>query len=137
MVVAGAGTMGRGIAYVSALAGLETTLVDVDARVLTDASAHIERLLLGGVSRGTLTEQAAHDVQRRIATSTDLVCAGRATVVIEAIVERLDVKRLLFTELDAIAPQETLLASNTSSLSIASIAAATGTPHRVVGMHFF
>lgn len=138
LVVVGAGTMGRGIAFVSTAAGIRTTLIDLDDRVLAHAAAHVERMLSGAVSRGKLTEQAARDARRRLQTSTRLAeGASGATVVIEAIAENLDAKRALFARLEAIVPPGALLASNTSSLSIAEIAAATREPQRVVGMHFF
>jgi 3-hydroxybutyryl-CoA dehydrogenase len=130
--------MGRGIAFVSAAAGLQTTLVDLGADRLADASAHIDRLLAGAVSRGRLTEQAAGEARGRLHLRTQLAgSAGAATVVIEAIGESLSAKRQLFAQLDAVVPPGALLASNTSSLSIAEIAAATRAPQRVVGMHFF
>lgn len=138
VVVIGAGTMGRGIAFVSAAAGMPTTLIDLDDHALAEAADHVARLLAGAVSRGKLTEQAARDARGRLAISTRLdESASAATVVIEAIAEDLDAKRTLFAELDSLTPPHALLASNTSSLSITEIAAATRAPQRVVGMHFF
>ena len=137
LVVVGAGTMGCGIAQAAAVAGIPTSLVDLSDHTLADALAHIERTLAGAVARSKLTAEAAREAHARIDAATHLADASRATVVIEAIVENLDAKRDLFSRLDAVSPPEALLATNTSSISIAAIAAATRSPHRVIGMHFF
>ena len=138
VLVVGAGTMGRGIAYVSAVAGFETTLVDRDERALDDARDDIERMCTAAVARAKLTDEAARAAQRRIRTSTDVLASmSGAAFVIEAIVEDMATKRALLAQLDAVAAAGVLLASNTSSLSIAELAAVTGARHRVIGMHFF
>lgn len=128
--VVGAGTMGRGIAQVCALAGLGVVLIDSDATALDRARAAIER----GLARATEGTVPAALGRLSLATTLDAV-AGE--VVIEAIVEALPEKTALFGELDRRCPPATVLASNTSSLSISRLAAATGRPERVVGLHFF
>lgn len=127
--VVGAGTMGRGIAQVCVLAGLGVVLIDSDAAALDRARAAIER----GLVRATEGTAAALG-RLSLATTLDAV-AGE--VVIEAIVEALPEKTALFGELDRRCPPATVLASNTSSLSIGRLAAATSRPERVVGLHFF
>lgn len=139
LVVIGAGTMGRGIAVVAAVAGIPTTLVDVDDRMLASAAAQIERTLAGAVERSKLTPAAAKEASARIERTTALAEATRrATVIIEAVVEDLDVKRRVFGQLEKVAPPDALLASNTSSLPITTIAAAAArSADRILGMHFF
>jgi 3-hydroxybutyryl-CoA dehydrogenase len=138
IAVIGAGTMGRGIAYASAVAGHRTWRVDTDDAARSTATAEIRRILAGGVRRGILRSGDADEALGRITTTTRAADAvTSATIVIEAIVEDVDIKRRMFAELDALAPAEALLATNTSSLSVAAIAAATRLPARVLGLHFF
>jgi 3-hydroxybutyryl-CoA dehydrogenase len=138
IAVIGAGTMGNGIAHVAAQAGLSVALEDVTTELASRGLANIEANLKKGVERGKVTGDEMQAALSRIRLTTDLAdAAAEADLVIEAIVERLDVKRELFAELDRLCPPETILASNTSSLSIASIAEATHRQGRVIGMHFF
>jgi 3-hydroxybutyryl-CoA dehydrogenase len=138
LVVIGAGTMGRGIAYASAVAGHRTWLVDTDDAALSRATDDIRRTLAGGVSRGKLQSADADEALARITTTTRMGDAvPGASIVIEAIVEDLEIKRRLFAELGSVASEEALLATNTSSLSVTAIAAATRMPERVLGLHFF
>jgi 3-hydroxybutyryl-CoA dehydrogenase len=138
VAVIGAGTMGRGIAQVAALAGYAATLHDVGPEPLARARGTIEATLGKGVERGKLTEGDREAALARLRTETDLADAVLdADLVVEAIPELLDAKRALFAELDARAPEGAILASNTSSLSIGAMAAATARPERVVGLHFF
>jgi len=138
VAVVGAGTMGHGIAYVAALAGCRVTLTDARADALPEAMGRIESLLAGGLKRGKLTEADRAAVHDRLRAEPVLARAvAGADVVIEAVIEDLAVKQRLFTDLEAAAPAGALLASNTSSLSIAQIAAALERPGRLVGMHFF
>jgi len=138
VAVIGAGTMGHGIAQVAAVAGFTVRLTDARAEALHAASGRILQNLAGAVQRGKMTREAADAAVVRIETSTDLRDSVRdVSVVIEAVVEQLGVKRTLFSELDAAVPADAILATNTSSLSIVAIAGATRTPERVVGMHFF
>ncbi len=138
VAVIGAGTMGHGIAYVAALSGCEVRLTDDRADALRQARAKIEDLLAGGVKRGKLTESDAAAVRQRLQTETTIGSAiADADVVIEAIVEDLAIKQRLFAEIERAAPATALLATNTSSLSIAQIAATMKQPGRLIGMHFF
>ena len=130
--------MGHGIAQVVALAGYETALTDSNAAVLEAAPARIEENLEGGVTRGKITEGNAREAMSRIEVIGDLEAAVTdADLVIEAVIEDLGVKRDLFARLDSLTVSSAVLATNTSSLSVAAIAAATTRPDRVLGMHFF
>ena len=138
VAVVGAGTMGHGIAQVLALAGYDTALTDSNAAVLEAAPARIEENLDGGVTRGKITEGNAREAMSRIQLLGDLEAAVTdADLVIEAVIEDLGVKRDLFARLDSLTVASAVLATNTSSLSVAAIAAATTRPERVLGMHFF
>jgi 3-hydroxybutyryl-CoA dehydrogenase len=138
VAVIGAGTMGHGIAQVAAMAGYETRLTDTSADSLSTAWTHIQSNLAGAVSRGKLTRTQADAAVANIVPVAELATAARdADLVIEAIVEDITIKQSLFRQLDAVVPDNTILATNTSSLSVARIAGATKRPARVVGMHFF
>jgi len=135
--VIGAGTMGHGIAYLAARAGCEVTLVDHAPEALGRAVERIAALLDGGVARGKLTAAEREATAARIATSTAAEAAATgADIVLEAVVEELGAKRRVFQALEGAAPTA-LLATNTSSLSVAAIAAGLGGADRLVGMHFF
>ncbi len=138
IAVIGAGTMGHGIAQVAAMAGLTATLTDADTATLPIAMDRIQKNLEGGVARGKIAAEEAEEAKQRIELASDLADAvNDADVVIEAVVEDLEVKREIFRSLDALAPDAAILATNTSALSVAEIAAATKRPERVLGMHFF
>jgi 3-hydroxybutyryl-CoA dehydrogenase len=138
IAVIGAGTMGHGIAQVAAMAGLTATLTDADTATLPIAMDRIRDNLEGGVTRGKIAVEEAEEARQRIELASDLADAvNDADVVIEAVVEDLEVKREMFRSLDALAPDAAILATNTSALSVAEIAAATKRPERVLGMHFF
>jgi len=138
VTVVGAGTMGHGIAYAAALAGCAVRLTDDRAAALPQAKAKIEDLLAGGLKRGKLTESDAAAVRQRLQTDATVRNAiTDADVVIEAIVEDLAIKQRLFADIERVAPATALLATNTSSLSIAQIAATMKQPGRLIGMHFF
>ena len=138
IAVIGAGTMGHGIAQVAAMAGYETRLTDANTDALTGAWDRIQSNLAGAVSRSKLTQAQADAAVANLMPAADLEVAVRdADLVIEAIVEDVKVKQTLFHRLDALVATDAILATNTSSLSIARIAAATKHPSRVVGMHFF
>jgi len=138
VTVVGAGTMGHGIAHTAAVAGCTVTLTDSQPDALTQAAAKIDLLLAGGLKRGKITEVEIAAVRGRLRYQTALDrAADEADVVIEAIVEQLPGKRMVFEAIDASAPTRALLATNTSSLSVASIAAAVRDPSRVIGLHFF
>jgi 3-hydroxybutyryl-CoA dehydrogenase len=130
--------MGHGIAQVAAMAGYETRLTDASADSLAAAWSRIQSNLAGAVSRGKLTRAQADAAIANIVPVAELSTAARdADLVIEAVVEEMAVKQSLFRQLDAVVPDETILATNTSSLSVARIAEGTTRPGRVVGMHFF
>jgi 3-hydroxybutyryl-CoA dehydrogenase len=130
--------MGHGIAYAAALAGCDVTLTDARADALPQAMGKIEALLAGGLKRGKLTEADRTAVHDRLHPEPALARAvDRAEVVIEAVIEDLDTKQCLFSEVERLAPPGALLASNTSSLAIGQIAAALAEPSRLVGLHFF
>jgi len=138
VAVLGAGIMGRGIAYVSALGGFRTTLQDTSAPALEKAGAEITALLEKGVAAGKVPEEAAVSARQRLSTARTLEDAVReADLVIEAVPERMDLKLEIFSQLDRVARPAAILASNTSSLSITEMAAATRRPGQVIGMHFF
>jgi 3-hydroxybutyryl-CoA dehydrogenase len=130
--------MGRGIAQVAAQAGWRTTLADVDAAAASKARAAVAASLDRAVEKGKVARADADALLGRLDASGDAAGAARdADLVVEAVFEDIELKRSLFRALDAAAPRHAILASNTSSLPIATLAAATGRPDRVVGMHFF
>ena len=133
----GAGTMGHGIAQVAAQAGFDVVLEDVSEEFVSRGLARIKDNLKKGVERGKVTEDEMHAALSRIRTSTNLSDAATADLVIEAVIEKLDAKRELLAGLDQLCKPTAILATNTSSLSIASIATATTRADRVIGMHFF
>lgn len=138
VAVLGAGIMGRGIAYVAALGGFDTVLQDVSAEALDRATGEIGAILDKGVAAGKVDAGAAGEARRRLATARrPEEAAERADLVIEAVPERMDLKVEIFAAVDRAAPRHAILASNTSSLSITEMAAATERPAQVVGMHFF
>ncbi|MCS7079488.1 MAG: 3-hydroxybutyryl-CoA dehydrogenase [Chloracidobacterium sp.] len=134
--VIGAGTMGSGIAQVAARAGFDVVLRDVALEYLERGLAAISAGLDRDVKKDRLTPAEKEAVLARIRLTTDLTDVKDAEVVVEAITENFDAKAALFRELDALTPPETILATNTSSLSITKIAAVTKRPAQVIGMHF-
>jgi len=134
--VVGAGTMGHGIAQVAAQAGYKVTLVDVSAPALEKGIGAIEKSLDKLVSKERISADDRDAARGRLGTAGELAALADADLVVEAVVERLDVKQQVFGELDSICPPETILSSNTSSISITKLGAATGRADRVIGMHF-
>jgi 3-hydroxybutyryl-CoA dehydrogenase len=134
--VVGAGTMGHGIAQVFAQAGFRVRLVDVAEPLLDRARRSIETSLNKLVEKGKLPAAECALTLERLATATSLDRLAEADYIVEAIVENVEAKRTLFTSLDAIARPDVILASNTSSISITTLGAATGRADRVLGMHF-
>ncbi len=135
--VAGAGFMGSGIAEAAARAGVRVTLYEPQERALARSRERIDQSVARAVRGEKLSPQEGVQLVERIVWSTDLADLAESDVVIEAIVEDLDAKRELFARLDQAVPGARILASNTSSIPIASLAAATSRPERVCGLHFF
>jgi 3-hydroxybutyryl-CoA dehydrogenase len=135
--VAGAGFMGSGIAETAARAGVRVTLYEPRERALAQSRERIDQSVARAVRSGKLSPAQGVQLVERIVWTTALGDLAESDVVIEAVVEELDVKRELFAQLDAIAPGARMLASNTSSIPIASLAAVTTRPERVCGLHFF
>jgi 3-hydroxybutyryl-CoA dehydrogenase len=136
VAVVGAGTMGNGIAHVFADAGWQTTLIDVAADPLTRALKTIEKNVERLVKKGARSKEQGAETLGRIKTSTSLDAAKDAELVVEAATENPKIKFEIFAALCRLVPPETILASNTSSISITEIAAHTDRPDRVIGMHF-
>ncbi|MBM7643850.1 3-hydroxybutyryl-CoA dehydrogenase [Scopulibacillus daqui] len=138
VVVVGSGVMGRGIAYVSALGGYQVGLVDVSEEALDSAKANINTLLEQGIERQKLTELEAACAKEKIAYDTDLAsCVKHADIVIEAVPEKIDIKKSVFETIDAHAPEHCILATNTSTMSPTEIGSFTKRPASVIAMHFF
>ncbi len=134
--VVGAGTMGNGIAQVAARGGYDVILHDVQEEFLQRGLAAIDKSLQRDVQKERLTVEEKQQIQGRIRTTTDLASFSEASLVIEAVVENLAIKTEVFKSLDQITPADAILASNTSSISITKLAAATKRPDKVIGMHF-
>lgn len=137
LAVIGAGLMGSGIAQVSAQAGWDVVLRDVTDGALARGKGGIEASFEKFVAKGKLSAADAEQALARITTTTDLEAAADADIVVEAVFERIDVKREIFQSLDKLVKDEAVLASNTSAIPITKIAAVTSRPERVVGTHFF
>ncbi|WNC15922.1 3-hydroxyacyl-CoA dehydrogenase family protein [Brevibacillus brevis] len=135
--VVGAGSMGSGIANLAAMSGFHVILQDLEEKFLQAAMGRIDSFLAKSVSKGKMSEAEKSEVMGRIQVTTELEEMKRADIVIEAVIENLEVKKSVFARLDAIVPDHVILATNTSSMSITTIAEATKRPERVAGMHFF
>ena len=136
IAIIGAGQMGNGIAQVSSCAGYRVTMIDIKEEFLEKGMNTINNSLNKLVSKGKMSEIEAQSAISRISTSTDKSSASNADLVVEAIPEVLSYKTSLFAELDSLCKPEAILATNTSSISIDSIASSTNRPDRVIGMHF-
>lgn len=137
VLVVGAGLMGAGIAQVAAVAGWQVVLLDVTSEALQRGTGAIERSLARFVDKQTLAAEDRDAALERITTTTELDAAAEVDLVVEAVFEQVEAKRAVFAELDRVAPEHALLATNTSAIPITTIAAATERPERVVGTHFF
>ena len=138
VVVVGAGTMGHGIAQVVATAGIRVALYDTEPERLEAGIQKVRANLDQGIKRGKVTGGDRDRALEHLSAANDLrAAAAEADLVIEAVPERMELKRSLFRDLDSLAPAGAILATNTSSLSVSEIAAATGRPERVLGLHFF
>jgi len=129
--------MGAGIAYSAALAGYDVRLYDIGREQLERGTAQIDRFIEGSIERGKLAREAAEELRGRMVATTSLDDFAGCAIVVEAVIERLEIKQDLFAQLESIAGPEAILASNTSSLPITAIAAQLEHPERVAGMHFF
>jgi 3-hydroxybutyryl-CoA dehydrogenase len=135
--VVGLGTMGAGIAQVCVQAGVDTVGREVSDELGAAARSRIDRYLARGVEKERLTEEEREAALQRLTTTTEVADLADCDLVIEAVVEDLEAKRVLFGELEELVRPETVLATNTSALSVSAIAEATSSRERVVGMHFF
>ncbi|HVT05282.1 MAG TPA: 3-hydroxybutyryl-CoA dehydrogenase [Thermoanaerobaculia bacterium] len=136
VTVIGAGTMGNGIAHTAAMSGLDVTLIDMAQQFIDRGMAAISSNLQRGVDKGKMTAAEKESILGRILPVTDMSHCADSDIVIEAIVEQVDAKTSLFRQLDEIVKKDAILASNTSSISITKIGAATSRPDKVIGMHF-
>ncbi|PAD67639.1 3-hydroxybutyryl-CoA dehydrogenase [Bacillus sp. 7586-K] len=136
IMVVGAGQMGRGIAHVCAMAGFPVILYDLEQAVVSTGKQLIQDQLGKQVEKGKLAKQEMMEICKRITTTTKLEQVQAVDFVIEAVVEKIKVKKDVFYQLDKLAPPHTILATNTSSCSITEIAAVTNRPKNVIGMHF-
>jgi len=134
--VVGAGTMGNGIAQVAATSGFRTVMVDVAPKALEKGVSTIERSLAKLVEKERLSAADAEAARGRLTTAGELSALADCELVVEAVVERFDVKREVLAELDRVTGEAAVLATNTSSISITKLAAQTSRPERVIGMHF-
>lgn len=136
VAVLGAGTMGNGIAHVFAQSGFDVVLIDVSSEILEKALATIQKNMDRQVKKGALDEAGRDAALKRIETATDLKAVSGAEIVVEAVPEDESLKADIFRKLDELAPKSAILASNTSSIPITRLAAHTGRPESVIGMHF-
>lgn len=137
VAILGAGTMGRGIAESAAARSLQVTVIEPIAEQRRTAQEQIARSVEKGIRRGKISAESPDDVLKCITWTDELEAASSTDFVIEAAVEREEVKTGIFRELDVLCPPHVILGSNTSSISITRLAAVTNRPDRVVGMHFF
>ena len=137
IAVIGGGTMGLGIGQAFAKKNYDVLIRDVDDATIQASEKRLVKELDRLVSKGKMDRAEQVDILAHMTFTTDLIMAGDADLVVEAAVESLDIKRIIFNELDKICKPETILATNTSSISITAIAAATQRPDKFIGMHFF
>lgn len=135
--VVGAGTMGNGIAQTAANAGFEVVMCDIKQEFVERGVQNISKSLDRFVKKETMTEDNKFEILKRIRATTDFESLKDCSLIVEAASENFDVKKGIFAELDNLTASETILSSNTSSISITKIAATTKRPDKVVGMHFF
>ncbi len=138
IVVVGAGTMGSGIAYSSAASGHSVTVIEQDQKLLVQGLNRVDDYIQRNVSRGHISKDQASQIHTKVKGSLDFAEAcSKADLVVEAVFEDPRIKEQVFATLDKVCPKNTILASNTSSISISKIASATKRPDKVLGLHFF
>ena len=135
--VLGGGLMGSGIAQVSAMAGFATVVREISDPLIAKSRAGIEKVLAKGIERGKVTAEQRDATLSNLTFTTELGALADCDIMIEAVVEDLEMKNAMWKELDTICPPATIFASNTSSLTIAAMAAACGRPQKMLGLHFF
>jgi len=135
--VVGAGIMGAGIGQLCSQTGYEVTVVDISDEIINKAEGKVRSGLNRRVEKGKITQEDMESVLSRIQWSTDLNLASDSDFVVEAVLENLELKKKIFQKLDAVCPSDTILATNTTALSVSEIATATSRPDKVIGMHFF
>jgi 3-hydroxybutyryl-CoA dehydrogenase len=135
--VLGGGLMGSGIAQVSAMAGFDTIVREVSDAIGAKSRAGIEKVLAKGIERGKVTAEQRDSALGKLSFTTDLAQLASCDIVIEAVVEDLEMKNAIWKDLNEVCPADTIFASNTSSLTIAAMAAACGRPDKMLGLHFF
>jgi 3-hydroxybutyryl-CoA dehydrogenase len=136
VMVIGAGQMGAGIAQVFAASGYQVSLYDVDQKNTQKGIEGIDKRLKKQVGKGSLSAKEYEEIMERLHQANEITAAQKADLIVEAVVEKMEVKQAIFAELDSLAPSHTVLATNTSSLPITEIAAVTTRPEKVIGMHF-
>jgi 3-hydroxybutyryl-CoA dehydrogenase len=129
--------MGSGIAQVSAMAGFDTIVREVSDPIIEKSRAGIQKVLAKGIERGKVTTELRDSTLSHLSFTTDLGQLASCDIIIEAVVEDLEMKNAMWKDLNEVCPAETIFASNTSSLTIAAMAAACGRPERMLGLHFF
>lgn len=137
VAVIGAGLMGSGIAQTCAQAGHEVKNIDTFAQAVEKAKANLEKLFAKKIAKGSMTEEQKNEIFSRMSYSNNMEDVKGAEIIIEAVPEKMDIKKSVFELLDKAADPETIIVSNTSGLSISEMAAATMRPHKVMGVHFF
>ncbi|MGD0662492.1 MAG: 3-hydroxyacyl-CoA dehydrogenase family protein [Syntrophorhabdales bacterium] len=135
--VVGAGTMGNGIAQVAAAAGYNVIMSDIEDRFVQNGIKNVDKFLAKSVEKGKMGADEKNAIMGRIKGTTKIEDMKDADVVVEVILEKMDLKKQVFKQLDEITSKDAILATNTSSMSVTEIATATGRPDKVVGMHFF
>ncbi len=138
VAVIGAGTMGSGIAQVAVEAGFKVNLVDTEQSFVDRGVANIKKFVGKKVEKGKITQAQCDEIFSRLTGTTDMAAAVKgAIMVVEAVFEKVELKKSIFEKLDSLCPPKTILASNTSTLSITGLAAAAKNPERVIGTHYF
>lgn len=137
VLIIGAGQMGLDIGHVMAKGGHQVIFRDMTEEILANSMVKLQKGIDKLVAKGKYTEETKATILANVSTSTDINAAADCDLIVEAIVEKIEVKKAVFAELDKICKPETIFATNTSSISITEIASATSRPDKVVGMHFF